>query len=83
MIRIVNKEKLIDYLAWIGTVCILVGYGLFSTGLVPDPLTYHILNCVGSIAVALISWRRKIWQPFVINAVFATLAFIAIIRTVL
>ena len=75
-----TREKLIDIIAWIGTACILIGYGLFSTGIVPDVMVYHVLNCLGSIAVATISYRRKVWQPFVINATFAILAFIAIVR---
>lgn len=79
----INKERIIDIAAWIGTAAILTGYGLFSTGLVPDPFLYHVLNMLGSLAVGYISYRRKVWQPVVINAVFALLAAIAIIRTIL
>ena len=78
-----RKEQLINAAAWVGTAMILTGYGLFSTGLVPEPLPYHVLNLFGSVAVGYISYRRKVWQPAVINTVFAILAAIAIIRAFL
>lgn len=73
----------LDIAAWLGTICIIVGYALFSTGVFSNPLPYHILNLLGSIAVAAISYRRHVWQPFTINTVFAIFALIAIIRIAL
>jgi len=73
-------DKLLDILGWIGTALILLGYGLYSTGVVPDVIIYHWLNLIGSIGVAAISYRRKVWQPVVINVTFAIFAFIAILR---
>lgn len=73
-------DKLLDILGWIGTALILIGYGLYSTGIVPDVIVYHILNLTGSIGVAAISYHRKVWQPVVINVVFALFAFIAVYR---
>ena len=73
-------DKLLDILGWVGTTLILLGYGLYSTGVVPDVIVYHWLNLIGSIGVAAISYRRKVWQPVVINVTFALFALIAIIR---
>ena len=73
----------LEIIAWIGTALILLGYGLFSFGLLPSAIPYHILNLLGSIAVAAISYRRHVWQPFIINACFALFAAIALIRLAL
>lgn len=73
-------DKLLDILGWVGTALILLGYGLFTTGIVPDVIIYHILNLLGSIGVAAISYSRKVWQPVVINVTFAIFALIAITR---
>jgi hypothetical protein len=73
-------DKLLDVLGWIGTALILIGYGLFTTGIVPDVIVYHCLNLTGSIGVAAISYHRKVWQPVVINVTFSVFALIAIIR---
>jgi hypothetical protein len=81
--KLKQKERLIDIAAWIGTAAILTGYALFTTGLIPDPFVYHVLNMLGSVAVGYISYRRKVWQSVVINTVFAVLAAIAILRTIL
>lgn len=73
-------DKILDILGWIGTALILTGYGLFTTGIVPDVIVYHILNLLGSIGVAAISYYRKVWQPVVINVTFSIFALVAIIR---
>jgi hypothetical protein len=73
-------DKLLDILGWVGTAFILTGYGLYSTGIVPDVIVYHILNFIGSIGVATISYHRKVWQPVVINVTFALFALVAILR---
>jgi hypothetical protein len=75
-----KKDYLLELLGWIGTALILIGYGLYSLGIVPDIIVYHILNCIGSIGVMLISGYRRVWQPFTINAVMGTFALIAILR---
>ena len=75
-----NYDKLLDILGWVGTALILIGYGLFTTNIVPDVIVYHILNLIGSVGVAAISYHRRVWQPVVINVTFAVFALIAIVR---
>ena len=73
-------DKLLDILGWVGTALILIGYGLFTTGIVPNVIVYHFLNLIGSVGVAAISYRRKVWQPVVINITFAIFAIVAITK---
>lgn len=75
-----NKSRLLDTIGWIGTAFILIGYGLYTTGIVPDVIVYHACNFVGSTGVAMVVWKRKVWQPVVINVTFAIFALIALIR---
>lgn len=69
----------VEAAAWAGTALIIIGYGLFSLGLLPSALPYHVMNLLGSAAVAAISYRRKVWQPFVVNACFTVFAAFAIV----
>lgn len=59
---------------------VLAGYGLFTTGIIPDVMVYHALNLFGSLGVGAISYYRKVWQPFIINATFAVFACVALAR---
>lgn len=74
-----NSIQPVEAAAWVGTAFIIIGYGLFSLGLLPGALPYHIMNFLGSSAVAIISYRRKVWQPFVVNACFTIFAALAIV----
>lgn len=70
----------LDIVAWLGTALIIVSYGLLSLGLLPNVLLYHTFNLLGSLAVAAISYKHRVWQPFTVNACFVIFALIAIIR---
>lgn len=72
-----------EVIGWAGTVLILVGYAMFSTGIIPDVMVYHILNLIGSIGVAALSYHRRIWQTAIINTAFAFFAAVALLRTLL
>lgn len=80
MAKKTTVPKPLNAIAWLGTAFIIVSYGLLSLGLLPNVLLYHILNLIGSAAVAAISYKRRVWQPFTVNVCFAIFATIAIIR---
>lgn len=75
-----DKSRTLEILGWLGTALVLIGYGLYSTGLIPDIYMYHVMNLIGSVFVATISGYRRVWQPFTINTVMAIFALTAIIR---
>ena len=74
------KNKSLEIIGWIGTLLILVSYSLLAMGVIGNVPLYHWLVLAGSIGVAAISYRKKAWQPFVLNVIFAVLACIALIR---
>lgn len=78
-----NTVKFYEIIGWIGTVLVLASYILLSTGVIEASLPYHAMVGIGSIGVALISYKKRVWQPFIINAVFFTFALIAVLRIIL
>ena len=82
-----SKDQKINAIAWAGAVAVavavLTGYTLFSTAILPNPFTYHVLTMLSSAAVGYISYRRKVWQATVINTVLAVFAGTAIIRAII
>ena len=75
--------KLTDIIGWIGTLLILVAYGLLSTGLIASDIRYYIPMLIGSTGVAIISYVKKAWQPCVLNIIFAILSIVAIVKGLL
>ena len=70
-----------ELVGWIGTALVIGSYVLLSLGILQgDDFIYHSLVLAGSLGVALISYIRKVYQPFVINSFFVVIAIIAIIR---
>ena len=77
------RVKFYETIGWIGTVLVLASYALLSTGIVEANLLYHAMVGSGSIGVALISYKKRVWQPFIINVVFFSFALIAVLRILL
>lgn len=69
-----------DIIGWLGTIGVLLGYILLSTGVIGNDLRYFVLTLVGSLGVAYISYVKKAWQPCVLNIVFALFSIVAIVR---
>lgn len=69
---------------WYGTAAILGAYaannfGWLATG---DP-AYQLLNLTGALGVAWICWHRRTWQPFWLEAIWAAIAIVALMRGLL
>jgi hypothetical protein len=50
---------------WLGSAAIIVGYAHNW-----DKLTYFVLNASGGVALMGYSFKRKVYQPFLLNAVW-------------
>lgn len=76
------KKKIIDeVIGWYGTVAILLAYALLSFGAIAsNSLFYQILNGTGALGIVYISFKKKIYQPGVLNTIWAVIATVAIIR---
>jgi len=76
-----NKKIIDEIIGWYGTVAILLAYALLSFGIfTADNIYYQLLNGTGALGIVLISFKKKTYQPGVLNIIWAFIAFIAIIN---
>ena len=69
-------------LAWYGTAAILGAYALNSSDsldMVGGKIGYQVLNTTGATGVGLVCWRRRTWQPLVINVTWAVIGATALL----
>lgn len=67
---------------WYGTAAILGAYALSSFGvLATADRTYQALNLTGAIGVAIVCWRKRTWQAFWLEAIWAAIATVALVRS--
>ena len=76
-----NKQIIDEIIGWYGTIAILLAYALLSFGVfTADNIYYQLLNGTGALGIVLISFKKKTYQPGVLNIIWAFIAFIAIIN---
>lgn len=78
-----KPNKLISALGWYGVLAILTAYALVSFDVITTKgYAYQILNLSGAIGIVIETVYKKDKQPAVLNAVWATVALIAIIQLI-
>ena len=76
-----TNNSLIEIIGWYGMVAIVSAYALLSFSLLSsDTLLYQFLNLSGAIGIAFISFRKKAFQPGVLNLIWTAIALVAIIK---
>jgi hypothetical protein len=80
-IKHLPKNKIAEMFGWLASIIILTAYGLLSFGIVngESPI-YHGMFLIGSIGLAVITYRHRAFQSFTVNIFFGLLAFVALIR---
>lgn len=77
------KQIIEETIGWYGTVAIVVAFAMVSFEiLAPTSLIYQILNGTGALGIVYISFKKKVYQPGVLNIIWAVIAAIAIIRLI-
>ncbi|HPW34350.1 MAG TPA: hypothetical protein PK367_01145 [Candidatus Paceibacterota bacterium] len=75
--------KLIELYGWYGAVAIILAYALVSFSIIqPDSILYQVLNGTGALGIVLVSFRKKTYQPGVLNAIWTLIALVAIIKII-
>lgn len=75
------KQVIDETIGWYGTVTIIGAFAMVSFEvLAPTSLFYQILNGTGALGIVYISFKKKAYQPGVLNVIWAVIAGIAIIR---
>jgi hypothetical protein len=69
---------------WYGTLAILGAYALvtFET-LKPTHAVCQLLNLTGALGVAWVCWRKRTWQAFWLESIWAAIAVIALVRGII
>jgi hypothetical protein len=70
-----------EIIGWYGAVAIVVAFALVSFEVVtPTSLIYQILNGTGALGIVYISFKKKAYQPGVLNVIWAIIAIVAIAK---
>ncbi len=70
-----------DVAGWYGTAAILGAYALSSFEVLrPRDRTYQLLNLTGALGVAWVCWEKATWQAFWLEAIWAAVALLALVR---
>ena len=70
-----------EIIGWYGTIAIVTAFGLVSFEILqPGNLIYQILNGTGALGIVYISFKKKAYQPGVLNIIWAIIAGIAIVK---
>jgi hypothetical protein len=76
-----DKKILDETIGWYGTVAIVGAFALNNFKILNvDSLVYQVLNLTGALGIVFISFKKKTYQPGVLNLIWTVIAAIAIIR---
>ena len=74
-------KYVVELAGWYGVIAILAAYGLVSFNMVgANGIVYQFLNLTGGGSIALISIRKRAFQPATLNIAWALVALVALIR---
>jgi hypothetical protein len=73
-----------EIIGWYGTVAIVGAYFLNSFSVLEaKSALYQVLNTTGAIGIVAVSYRKKAYQPMVLNVIWTLIGAIALISLVL
>lgn len=73
----------IEFIGWCGAMLFLLSYSLASLNIMKvESLEYQIMNFVGAVITVMISLKHGVKQTATVNAVWAAVSFISIIRII-
>ena len=69
-----------DVVGWIGTACLIFGYGFVSARNRPPGMLYQILNLVGAAGLLMNALFHGAWPVVALNAMWFAIGVVAIVR---
>ena len=73
-----------EIIGWYGTIAIVGAYALLSFNAISsESLTYQLLNATGALGIVVISFKKKAYQPGVLNIIWTAIAIVAIIKIII
>lgn len=62
-------------------VTILVVYFLMTFSFIGvQSIVYQVMNVIGSVGIILVTWKRKDYQPMLLNVIWMIIAIVAIVQ---
>ncbi len=75
------KNTITETLGWYGTLAIIVAYILVSFDyLSSGNIWFQILNGTGAVGIIIVSLHKRVYQPAVLNTIWAVIALVAIVK---
>jgi len=75
------NRKLAEIAGWYGAVAIVLAYALVSFQVVPsNGYVFQLLNLTGAAGIIVISATKRVGQSVALNAFWALIAIIALIK---
>lgn len=74
------RARLAEFAGWYGTIAILGAYALLSFDVIGKNALFHGLNFSGALGVGWVCWRRRAWQAFWLEVVWAAVALLSLLR---
>lgn len=77
-----HNQIISESIGWYGTIAIIIAFALVTFEiLAPTNLLYLMMNITGSAGIIYISFKKKIYQPGVLNIIWLLIAVISVIKT--
>lgn len=79
------KSKIIEeVIGWYGAIAIVGAYALLSFDVISaGSMAYQLLNATGALGIVVISFKKKAYQPGVLNIIWTVIAMVAIIKIII
>ncbi len=78
------KNKITEILGWYGVIAIVLAYILSNFELISTKdVIYQILNLTGAMGIVFDALDDKDYQPVVLNIIWAVVALVAIVKSIL
>ena len=75
------NKKLLEIICWYGTIAIIGAYALLSFNLISSQSAiYQLLNVTGAIGIVIISLKKKVYQPAVLNIIWTVIGMVALLQ---
>jgi len=77
--------KVVDEIVgFYGVIAILLAYALISFGVfTSSSILYYILNGTGALGIMFVSFKKKAYQPAVLNIIWTIVAIVGILNILL
>ncbi len=78
------KASLVECVGWYGMAAVVLAYALVSFSVLrSSDVSYQLLNITGSVGLAVVSFKKKAYQPGVLNVIWMLIALAALARMAL